>query len=326
MITMEWRMKVRWSFLLGSIALCVALVACKKKEETPKPTKRRKASSQPSSRPVARQPTKREAPKLAKAPDAWIKARATAAKKRLEGSEAGKLIWKAIEAHGGLETWYAQGPIRFRFSYRPLKGKKRDSTQTVDTWSSRAKHTLTEDKDVHFGWDGKQAWRLPKGKKLPVNARFWSLTPFYFVGVPFVFADKGIKLETKGEIRFERRKYKLVHASFTSGTGDAPEDFYVVYIDAKTHRVGGVRYIVSYPGFFPKGKHSPEKFMSYDGKQVVNGITFPKTFRTYTWNKKRNRPGRLKTKSTLSDVSFHPELLSSAFDVPKDAEILKGYK
>ena len=263
----------------------------------------------------------------------WIAERVEAAQHRLESNEAGQLIWQAIEAAGGLERWYANGPIHFRFRYAPIAGRDPiDTSQTVDTWRSRAVHTVTDNPVMSFGWDGTQAWSLTGGQELGVNARFWALTPYYFIGVPFVLADEGVNLAHEGEIDLEGSTYDLVRATFDEGTGDAPDDYYVVLIEKETHRIGGVRYVVSYQAFFPTGGHTAEKVMFYDGSQTIDGIRLPETFRTFRWGS-TGEPGfeipgaegaRL-TDSTLSDVEFVPELEEGAFSIPDNAEIQDGF-
>ena len=37
-------------------------------------------------------------------PDSWVNSRVEKTKERLNASEAGKVIWNAMEAHGGLDT------------------------------------------------------------------------------------------------------------------------------------------------------------------------------------------------------------------------------
>ena len=168
--------------------------------------------------------------------------------------------------------------------------------------------------------------RIPK--KLPppaIRPRFWALTPYYSVAIPFVLADPGVVLEEAGQARFEERDYDLIRASFEGGTGDAPDDYYIVYIDRETKRVGGVRYVVSYPGFFPDGGHSPEKLMSYDGSRTVEGIALPESYRTFAWDTEAALPGELVTQTTLSEVGFEPETPSTFFDVPEGAQVLSGY-
>jgi hypothetical protein len=61
----------------------------------------------------------------------------------------------------------------------------------VDTWSSRAVHTLAADSSVSFGWTGSEAWVRPAGAEVPTTPRFWALTPYGYVSIPFVFADPG---------------------------------------------------------------------------------------------------------------------------------------
>ena len=54
---------------------------------------------------------------LAKKPDSWITERVANAKEKLEKSEAGKIVWQAMEAHGGLERWFQNGLFFFDFVY-----------------------------------------------------------------------------------------------------------------------------------------------------------------------------------------------------------------
>ena len=67
-------------------------------------------------------------------------------------------------------------PLGFRFDYRPLgpKGKHADTRQVIDTWSSRAVHTLSDGK-TRFGWDGQRAWVHPAGADTGLSPRFWAL-------------------------------------------------------------------------------------------------------------------------------------------------------
>ena len=262
---------------------------------------------------------------LARPEAAWVRERVEGARGRLSGNEAGRLLWSSIEAHGGLERWYENGPITFRFRYAPVDETKpaRDTFQTVDTWSSRARHNMQDQPSHQFGWDGEVAWSNFDASA--IRPRFWALTPYYFVGIPFVLADEGVVLRPAGTERFEERDYDLIHASFEGGTGDAPDDYYIVYIDRETKRVGGVRYVVSYPGFFPDGGHTPEKLMSYDGSRTVDGIILPESYRTFSWDTETALPGDLVTKTTLSDVGFEPQTPDEFFDVPEGAEIVSGY-
>ncbi|MEO9872047.1 hypothetical protein [Ekhidna sp.] len=261
---------------------------------------------------------------LALADSSWISDRVVKSKERLITNAAGKKIWESIETHGGLEKWFSNGPIAFRFNYQPLDGtKQRDSYQLVDNWSVRAAHEVSSNRNWKYGWDGENAWSLPDSVDVGVNPRFWSTTPYYFIGLPFVLADEGVVLEEFGQKEYKGVTYDLVKATYEAGTGDASDDFYVIYLDPETRQMAGLRYIVSYPGFFPAGGHSPEKFMWIQDYQEVEGIQMSTGYNTY-WFKGDSVAEHI-TKIEVSNVEFLPETLSSYFDVPVKAKVQEGF-
>lgn len=260
---------------------------------------------------------------LAKAQDSWIESRVNSAKERLNTTVAGRKLWETIEAHGGLSRWFANGPISFHFDYQPLDGgTRRNSYQTIDQWSVRAVHEVAADRTMKYGWDGAQAWFFPDTADVGVNPRFWSTTPFYFVGLPFVLADEGVILEEMEPTEYKGVTYELLRASYEDGVGDAPDDFYVIYIHPKTRKMGALRYIVSYPGFFPDGGHLPEKFMEILGHEKVNGMTVPTGFNTH-WFKDGEVAEHI-TKIDVTEYSFQPGLERSYFQMPAGAKIQEG--
>ncbi|MEL7360462.1 MAG: hypothetical protein AAFN13_00170 [Bacteroidota bacterium] len=266
---------------------------------------------------------------LAMPSDTAVEARVAEATARLDASEAGRRVLAAIDAHGGLTTWYANGPLHFRYAYSRLGGGAPiDTEQTIDTFSSRAVHTLMRDAagepmddGPRFGWTGTTAWVSDTTASLPTDARFWSLTPYYFVAMPFVLADPGVNLEMAGTMTFEGRPYDLVYVTFGEGTGDAPDDYYYLLLDPETNQVGGVRYIVSYPAFFPDGGFNPEKLMIYDGAQTVAGpegaILLQEGFRSWAWT--GDGIGAASAEGTVTDVAFQPDMPDEVFAMPAGA-------
>ena len=256
-------------------------------------------------------------------PKSWVDGRVNKAKEKLSTSEAGEIVWNAMEAHGGLDRWYANGPLSFRFNYQPLDGKTaRDSYQTVDTWSNRAVHTSATDSTAHFGWTGEQAWVKAKDSTaFEYDTKFWALTPLYFYGQPFVLNGEGVNLELLPEVTYKEQKQDVVKVTFDAGTGDAPDDYYILYFSKESHKLVAIRYIVSYPEYFKDGGHAPEKFMEVIGENTVNGILFPTSYKTH-WLTKDKKPGEYITQIDVSNVSFENDLPKDFFDVPKDAKTL----
>ncbi|MGB7394303.1 MAG: hypothetical protein WA913_07920 [Pricia sp.] len=258
----------------------------------------------------------------AKVPDAWIENRVAKAKEKLEASEAGKIVWKAMEAHGGLSQWFSNGPISFHFNYQPLgEGTPRNTYQVIDTWSSRARHFSAVDSTQQYGWTGEKAWEMVKDSTVfAYDTRFWSLTPFFFMGQPFVLEGDGTNLELLEQVDYNDYMYDVVKVTFEAGTGDAPDDYYVLYFNTKSHKLGVIRYIVSYPGYFEEGNHAPEKFMDLLGEQTASGIIFPENYKTY-WLNEENGPGEHITDIELSDIEFLPKLKDSYFEIPESAKV-----
>ena len=253
--------------------------------------------------------------------DRAVSGRVAEATERLAQTEAGRRVQAAIDAHGGLEAWYANGPLRWRYAYVRLDstgapdGPALDTRQLVDPWASRAVHTLP-DSSAQFGWTGAEAWTLPAGAEVGTNARFWSLTPYYFVSMPFVLADPGVRLATAPADTVEGRAVDVVRVTFEPGTGDAPDDYYDLLLDPATDRVRGVRYVVSYAGFNPDGGHTPETTMLYDGEQSVGGVVLQQGFRSFD-----SATGRPKARGTLTELAAAPGTPDAAFDRPDGAAV-----
>ena len=276
--------------------------------------------------PAPNPPTTEKTPyTLARVPDTWITERVAKTKAKLEVTEAGRLVWQAMEAHGGLDRWYANGPLEFQFDYVPRgEGAQRRTIQQVDQWSNRARHQATADPTAEFGWDGKQAWVTTKDTAtFQYNTRFWSTTPYFFLAQPFVLAGAGTQLEALGTKTLAGEPYDAVKVTFAPGTGDAPDDYYIAYFHPNTHRQEVIRYIVSYPGYFEKGKHLPEKLMTLHDFTTVNGIVFPTAYKTH-WLAENEQAGDYITDITVSKLRFRPQLESSWFDVPAEATVQTG--
>lgn len=254
-------------------------------------------------------------------PESPYAKRATTAQQRMYASAGGQLVAAAIEAHGGLEKWYAQSPLHFRFHYQPLgEGSARDTRILNDYRSSRAIHELVTQPEVRYGWDGQQAWISDSTAEVGTDVRFWSLTPYYFEGLPFVLADPGINYELLEPTAWQGTTYDLVKITYNDGVGDAPEDHYVIYVNPETKRVDALRYVVTYAKFFPNGGHLPEKLMTITENTTVDGITLAKTYETRWWND--GQPSKVTTRVEVSELEFRPDALKTAFDVPAGAVVL----
>ena len=232
----------------------------------------------------------------------------------------GELVLRAINAHGGLDNWYAQSPLYYRFNYRPMDkdAQVRDSYILNDYVHARAVHQVANDRDVTYGFDGEDAWQNPADAELSISPRFWSLTPYYFVGLPFVLADEGINFELLDDRELDGQTYRTVKVTYAAGIGDADADYYILYIHPETGQLDALNYIVSYPGFFEDGKHLPEKLMRITGKTTVGGVTLPEGYLT-SWS---DAPEESITTIEVSEYEFRPGTDPDAFDRPSGAKVM----
>jgi len=154
------------------------------------------------------------------------------------------------------------------------------------------------------------------------DTRFWALTPIYFLGQPFILDGEGVNLELLPKKIYREKNNDVVKVTFDPGTGDAPDDYYILYFDVDTHRLSVIRYIVSYPAYFKKGEHLPEKFMDLSEYKTINGITLPTYYKTH-WLAEGEQPGEYITKIEVSDIEFVKNLGEDFFKGPEGANIME---
>lgn len=309
-----------------ALTVLVLLAACRRSDPPEARAPEPEPPPPPAAEPRAAAPEGR--PDAAPIPSAWVDARVEAARARLASSEAGRLLWDAIEAHGGLRRWLSAGTITFDFDYDPYGQPERrmHTRQRVDLWRARAVHEeLGDDADAHFGWNGRVAWIVPGPDAFPSPARFWALTPYYFVGMPFVLGDPGVRLERLPDATLDGRTWPIVKATFEAGTGDAPDDYYVLYLDPASKRVHALRYVVSYPGFagkaFEPGGHTPETLMRLTEQREVDGLLLPGRLDTWRWNVEEGAPGDPRVRVTAKGYALGQTIPASAFDPPGGAHV-----
>ncbi|MGJ8656712.1 MAG: hypothetical protein ACSHX6_09690 [Akkermansiaceae bacterium] len=221
-------------------------------------------------------------------------------------NEGQQLVKDSIEAHGGAEKWYSNGLIQFRWKYHMSdKGPEAivDTTQVVDTSSLAVVHEVTG-KDVKFGMNGGEAWISPKGAEFMPPVRFWSLTPYYFLGIPFIFNDESANFDLLSEtMHFEGKDYTQVKITYDDDAGDSPDDYYVLLIDPETKLTKGAYYTVTSKLVAPNGP-GPAKFISLDNLVDVSGIKLASGHRTF-FMEDGKITGQMRF-TEVSDVKFLP--------------------
>ncbi len=237
-----------------------------------------------------------------------------------QAKEGHDLVMKSIEAHGGTEKWYNNGQLQFRWTYHMSDKepeKVLDSIQTIDPKSLAIVHEVP-DSNIRFGMKDGRSWILPAEAKFGSPVAFWSLTPYYFIGIPFVFNDPNASFEKLPDMMaFEAKDYTQVKITFNEKAGDSPDDYYVLLIDPKTNLTKGAYYTVTNKLVAPDGP-GPAKFISLDNLKDVDGILMASGHRTFEMV-----DGKIADQMRYTDVSEVKYLPADTVDlsIPEGAEM-----
>ncbi len=189
---------------------------------------------------------------------------------------------RSLEAHGGLTKWRTFAGVEYDLTWKSAKNERTDH-QLFDLQNRSG---LIKSADYTLGSSNGEVWIKPGLDALGgTPPRFYMNTPFYFFGMPFVFADPGAKAESLGKKPFQGKEYDAVKIIFTKDAGDTPDDYYVAYIDPASARLKMVYYVVTYPTMRkgrPVSELEPHAIV-FQEWQTVDGLVVPKVAPFYKW-------------------------------------------
>lgn len=257
---------------------------------------------------------------------------AEAATERLSASDGGKIVLRAITAHGGLEAWYSAPTSSYTWEYSNAGMNARFKTRVlVDNQTRQAHHQILtlgtpdnpENYDGRFAWDGENAWIYPADTPT-INPRFWALTGYYFEQIPFVLADPGLSYEVLPDEELDGEMYDMVRVGFGTGVGDSPGDTYTLYVDKATDMVAGIRYTVTYgrptpSGDEPNARPPRETLFLYEDYTTVDGLTVAGHFMGY--NVADGAVVDFKNEAWCAEISFSQPFDESLLEMPEGARI-----
>jgi len=202
-----------------------------------------------------------------------------------EHAQSETIIAAMISAHGGMEKWRAAPTVSFEDLFRPAGAANATASRvTVEQGLRRAYLDFPESK-ARVAWDGKQAWS--ENWQAPFPPRFIALLNYYFLNLPWLAMDPGVVLGEPGNAKLwdDPAEYITVKMTFEAGVGDTPGDYYVLYIDPKSHRLKACEYIVTYAALLPVGvAATPPHILVYEEFATVDGLVVPTRYSIYEKN------------------------------------------
>lgn len=169
-------------------------------------------------------------------------------------------------------------------------------------------------------FDGKNVFGKGINPKAKSGARFDIFTWSYFLGLPYKLNDKGTIWSDFSDQKWGDNKLKSGKLAFESGTGDAPDDWYVIYKNEK-NALAGAAYIVS----FGKGKKEAEKephAIKYNNFVSVSGVLLATDWTFHMWSLKDGYTDII-GEVQLKNIQFLEE---ADFSLPKGSEKIENPK
>jgi len=230
-----------------------------------------------------------------------IAAEEAAVHDRLNATEGGQLVLRAIDAAGGVRAWLEASTSSYTWQFGSTR-----SRQTANNRTRQIYHDLletTDSVDTVYGqmaWDGTDAWVYPDS--LNASPRFQTTTAYYFQFIPFVLADPGLRYEVLPDDMLDGVSHQMVKASFDDDVGDSYGDTYTLYLDPDNGLVRAIRYTVTYGRGRPDPAQLSESLMYYLDYETIGELTVPTRFETYGFYD--GQKGDLRYRASSSDISF----------------------
>jgi len=227
------------------------------------------------------------------------------------------------EAHAD-SVWQTRDALAAGLTVRFGGQTTLDGQMLMETESGRVRLKLGGDTVAVF--DGRQAWVAPDSAALP-RARFHLRAWPYFLAAPYKLDDPGTRLARRGRMPVQQAPAQddaafnetmpAARLTFAPGTGDSPDDWYVLYRDPQSGRLAAMGYVVTY-GAATAEEATPHAIV-YGDYEKVDGVPVPTNWAFYNWSKKQGPHGERTGRVTLHNPRFTTPP-DSAFVPPPGAE------
>jgi len=187
-----------------------------------------------------------------------------------------------------------------------------NAKMTLSTNSSKGLIELENGEKIYFNND--KVVHSPNLEN-STQVRFTAFTWSYFFLFPYKLSDPGTiwndtELETLND-----RPYNTQKLTFEAGTGDAPDDWYILYADTKTNLTEVAAYIVTAGKTKMKAEEDPHaiKYLNY---RAIDGIPIAHRWTFWEWRVEHGLMDQLGG-AILENVQF-VEVGDDFFDAPTD--------
>lgn len=207
---------------------------------------------------------------------------------------------RRIEHAHGIDSWQEQTAVAADIVIHFGGADMFDGSMLYDHHSGRVRMEMEDGTVMVF--DGEKAWITPEREMTP-GPRFHLLTWPYFLAAPFKLRDPGASLTLKASKQLLGEDFDTAQLTFAPGTGDTPDDWYVVYADPQTQRLKAMAYIVTYGTPEEEAEKEPHVAV-YEGEREIDGVHLSARWMFYHWNEEQGAHGEPIGEVKLSNIRF----------------------
>ena len=189
-------------------------------------------------------------------------------------------ITQTEEAHQKkvfLEKSAIQFDIHVQFGGKTsLKGK-----MTLSTDSKQGRIELNEGQSIYYQED--KVYYSPTIEMNSDWVRFHAYTWSYFLLLPYKLQDPGTIWSTYENNVLNGKAYEANKLTFTSITGDTPDDWYIIYTDRERKLLTAAAYIVTSGPPTEEAEKDPHA-ISYIHYEMIENVPIAQDWLFYEWS------------------------------------------
>jgi hypothetical protein len=209
------------------------------------------------------------------------------------------LVDRVERAHRA-DRWYRHEAVAAHIDVTFRGNHVLRGTFTFDTAVGKVRAELDNGTTIVF--DGQTCWVSPADSDFQ-RARFHVLTWPYFAAVPFKLDDPGAHVQSlDNPLAYNGKDHLGGKLTFSPGTGDAPDDWYILYVDPDNHWLRAMAYVVTY-GKDADAELEPHAIV-YDDYVRVSGSLVSRQWTFYHWSEQAGIHGEPIGHVSLSDIRF----------------------
>ncbi len=219
---------------------------------------------------------------------------------------------ESVELAHEKETFLSHKAISFDIILE-FGGKERlDAKMTLLTNSNKGLMELADGNKIVY--HGDRVFCSPEMANQK-NVRFDAYTWSYFFLFPYKLNDEGTVWTDFPSKKLNDSLFLTQKLTFKSGTGDAPDDWYVVYVDPQTKQIEAAAYIVTANKTKEAAEEDPHA-IQYKKYQAVNGVPLAHQWKFWEWTEKDGLTRQL-GEASINNFKFIEEV-NTRFDIPTD--------